>query len=132
MLIINKISKIKFFYIENFKKYFLIFISFFTFITAIGTFYSIYNSADSNPNLILFFLLLGLISFLILFLSIIREIIKLFINIKRKTAGSILQKKIVAVFATIAITPVLIVAIFAVIFLKEVYKVGLVREFLQL
>ena len=119
MLILNKISKIKLLIIENFKKYFLIFISFFTFITAIGTYYSIYNSADGNPKLILFFLLLGLISFFILFLSIIREIIRLFINIKRKTAGSILQKKIVAVFATIAITPVLIVAIFAVVFFER-------------
>ena len=56
---------------------------------------------------------------LILFVSIINEIIRLFINIKNKTAGSILQKKIVGVFAAIAITPVLIVAIFAVIFFER-------------
>ena len=55
MYIINKLSKEKIFSIINFKKYFLIFISFFTFIAAIGTYYSIYNSADSDPNLILFF-----------------------------------------------------------------------------
>ena len=41
------------------------------------------------------------------------------INIKNKTAGSILQKKIVGVFSAIAITPVLIVAIFAVIFFER-------------
>ena len=119
MLVINKLSKKKFLKLINFKKYFLIFISFFTFITALGTYYSIYNSADSNPKLILFFLLLGLISFFILFFSIIKEIIRLFINIKNKTAGSILQKKIVGVFSAIAITPVLIVAIFAVIFFER-------------
>ena len=132
MYIINKLSIEKIFSIVNFKKYFLIFISFFTFIAAIGTYYSIYNSADSDPNLILFFLLLGLISFLILFFSIINEVIRLLINIKKKAAGSILQKKIVGVFAAIAITPVLIVAIFAVIFLKEVFRDGLVKGFLQL
>ena len=93
MFIISRFSKGKILNLTNFKKYFLIFISFFTFITALGTYYSIYNSADSNPKLILFFLLLGLISFLILFFSIINEIIRLFINIKNKTAGSILQKK---------------------------------------
>ena len=128
----NKIFKIKTLNLINFKKYFLIFISFFTFITALGTYYSIYKSVDSDPKLILLFLLLGLISFLILFFSIISEIIRLFINIRKKTAGSILQKKIVAVFSAIAITPVLIVAIFAVIFLKGEYRVGLVKEFLQL
>ena len=74
MLIIKKISKIKNLNLINLKKYFLIFISFFTFITALGTYYSIYNSVDSDPRLILFFLLLGLISFLILFFSIINEI----------------------------------------------------------
>ena len=132
MLIINKIFKIKIFSVINLKKYFLIFISFFTFITALGTYYSIYNSVDSNPKLILFFLVLGLISFLILFFSIINEIIRLFINIRNKTAGSILQKKIVGVFAAIAITPVLIVAIFAVIFLKKVFRVGLVKQYLPL
>ncbi len=119
MLIINKFYNRKILNLINFKKYFLIFTSFFTFITALGIYYSIYNSADSNPNLILFFLLLGLISFLILFFSIINEIVRLFINIKRKTAGSILQKKIVGVFSAIAITPVLIVAIFAVIFFER-------------
>lgn len=109
----------RFLNIINLKKYFLIFISFFTFITALGTYYSIYNSADSNPKLILFFLILGLISFLILFFSIIKEIFRLFTNIKKKAAGSILQKRIVSVFAAIAITPVLIVAIFAVIFFER-------------
>ena len=132
MLFISRFPKRKILNLINFKKYFLIFISFFTFITALGTYYSIYNSADSDPKLILFFLLLGLISFLILFFSIINEIIRLFINIKNKTAGSILQKKIVGVFSAIAITPVLIVAIFAVIFLRGEYRVGLVKKFLQL
>ena len=94
MLIINKLSKGKNLSLIDFKKYYLIFISFFTFIAALGTYYSIYNSADSDPSLILFFLLLGLISFLILFLSIINEVIRLFINIRKKTAGSILQKKL--------------------------------------
>ena len=119
MFNLKKILHFDFLNIINFKKYFLIFISSFTFITALGTYYSIYNSADSNPKLILFFLILGLISFLILFFSIINEIIKLFISIRKKTAGSILQKKIVGVFAAIAITPVLIVAIFAVIFFEK-------------
>ncbi len=119
MLMLNKILKIKLLKFISFKKYFLIFISFFTFVTALGTYYSIYNSADSNHKLILFFLLLGMISFLILFFSIINEILKLFINIRKKAAGSILQKKIVGVFAAVAITPVLIVAIFAVIFFEK-------------
>ena len=94
MLIINKFSKIKILNLINFKKYFLIFISFFTFITALGTYYSIYNSADSDPKLILFFLLLGLISFLILFFSIINEIIRLFINIKKKQQVLYYKKKL--------------------------------------
>ncbi len=119
MFSLKKIFKFKLLNFISFKKYFLIFISSFTFITALGTYYSIYNSADSNPKLILFFLILGLISFLILFFSIINEIIKLLINIKKKAAGSMLQKKIVGVFAAIAITPVLIVAIFAVIFFEK-------------
>ena len=119
MLIIDKIMQRKILNVINLKKYFLIFIGFFTFITALGIYYSIYNSADSNPELVSFFLILGLISFFTLFFIIINEIIKLFINIKNKTAGSILQKKIVGVFALIAITPVLIVAIFAVIFFEK-------------
>ena len=94
MLIINKFSKIKILNLINFKKYFLIFISFFTFITALGIYYSIYNSADSDPKLILFFLLLGLISFLILFFSIINEIIRLFINIKKKQQVLYYKKKL--------------------------------------
>ena len=114
MLILNKI---KFFIKSNFKKnYLLVFISVFTFIAALGTFYSIYNSADSNPKLVWFFLLLVLFSFFMLFISISAEILKLIKNIRLKAAGSILQKRIVAVFATVAIIPVLIVAIFAVIF----------------
>ena len=119
MLIFNKILKLKILNLINIKKYFVIFISFFSFITALGIYYSIYNSVDSNPKLIIFFLLLGLISFLILFFSISNEIIRLFINIKKQTAGSNLQKKIVGVFAAIAITPVLIVALFAVIFFEK-------------
>ena len=94
MLIISKFSKRKILNLINFKKYFLIFISFFTFITALGTYYSIYNSADSDPKLILFFLLLGLISFLILFFSIINEIIRLFINIKKKQQVLYYKKKL--------------------------------------
>ena len=119
MSIINKIINVKPFNLIDFKKYFLFFIGFFTFITALGIYYSIYNSADSNPKLVLFFLILGLISFFTLFFIIVNEIIKLFINIKNKTAGSILQKKIVGVFAVVAITPVLIVAIFAVLFFER-------------
>ena len=94
MLIINRFSKRKILNLINFKKYFLIFISFFTFITALGIYYSIYNSADSDPKLILFFLLLGLISFLILFFSIINEIIRLFINIKKKQLVLYYKKKL--------------------------------------
>jgi len=117
MLILNKI---KFFIKSNFKKnYLLVFISVFTFIAALGTFYSIYNSADSNPKLVWFFLLLVLFSFFMLFISISAEILKLIKNIRLKAAGSILQKRIVAVFATVAIIPVLIVAIFAVIFFEK-------------
>ena len=52
---LNKFSKRKISTLINFKKYFLIFISFFTFITALGIYYSIFNSADSDPKLILFF-----------------------------------------------------------------------------
>ena len=115
---INKylIKTIKKYYL---RKYIIIFVGVFSFITAIGTLYSIYNSGDSNPKLVWTFLILGLISFLILFFSIINEIIKLLKNIKNNTAGSILQKRIVGVFATIAIIPVLIVAIFAVIFFEK-------------
>ena len=101
------------------KKYLLVFVSIFSFITALGTLYSIYNSADSNPKLVWLFLIFVLISFFILFISISTEIFKLIKNIKLNTAGSVLQKKIVAVFAAIAITPVLIVAIFAVIFFEK-------------
>ena len=115
----KKILHFDFLNISSLKRYFLIFISSFTFITALGTYYSIHNSADSNPKLVLFFLILGLISFLILFFSIINEIVKLFVNIRKKAAGSKLQKKIVGVFSAIAITPVLIVAIFAVIFFEK-------------
>ena len=112
------ISK-KVFLNKNLKMYLLIFISVFTFITALGTLYSIYNSADSNPKLILLFLLLGLISFFILFILIINEVIALLRNLKTNTAGSNLQKNIIGVFASVAITPVLIVAIFAVIFFEK-------------
>ena len=90
---LNKFSKRKISTLINFKKYFLIFISFFTFITALGIYYSIFNSADSDPKLILFFLLLGLISFLILFFSIINEVVRLFINIKKKNSWLHFTKK---------------------------------------
>ena len=101
------------------KKYLLVFISIFTLFTALGTLYSIYNSADANPKLIWVFLILGLVSFFVLFVAISAEIFKLIKNIRLNAAGSILQKKIVAVFATIAIIPVLIVAIFAVVFFEK-------------
>ena len=91
---LNKFSKRKISTLINFKKYFLIFISFFTFITALGIYYSIFNSADSDPKLILFFLLLGLISFLILFFSIINEVVRLFINIKKKQLAPFYKKKL--------------------------------------
>ena len=117
MLILKKFN---FLIKNNFNKnYLLVFVSVFSFITALGTLYSIYNSADSNPKLVWFFLVLGLVSFFILFISISAEITKLIKNIRLNAAGSILQKKIVAVFATIAIIPVLIVAIFAVIFFEK-------------
>ncbi len=103
----------------NIKKSSLIFISDFSLITALGTLYSIYNSADSNTELTWVFLILGLISFFILLVSITSEIFKLLKNIKNNAAGSILQRKIVGVFATIVIIPVLIVAIFAVIFFEK-------------
>ena len=63
------------------KNYLLVFVSVFSFITALGTLYSIYNSADSNPKLVWFFLVLGLVSFFILFISISKEILKLIKNI---------------------------------------------------
>ena len=114
------LKKIYFFIKNNLNKnYLLVFVSVFSFITALGTLYSIYNSADSNPKLVWLFLILGLVSFFILFISIAAEILKLIKNIRLNAAGSILQKKIVAVFATIAIIPVLIVAIFAVIFFEK-------------
>ena len=104
---------------NNFKKYPVIFIAAFSFFSAIGIFFSISNSVDSNPNLVWFFLFLGFISFSVLLTVTITEIIRLTINFKKKRAGSELQTKIVAVFAIIAITPVFIVAIFAVIFFEK-------------
>ena len=80
MFIFNKIKPL----IKNnlYKNYLLVFIGVFTFIAALGTLYSIYNSADSNPNLVWFFLVLVLFSFFMLFISISTEIFKLIKNIK--------------------------------------------------
>lgn len=104
---------------SNLKKYLIIFIAAFSFISAMGIFYSISNSADSNPNLVWLFLFLGLISFLVLLTVTIIEIIRLIVSFRRKRAGSELKTRIVAVFALIAITPALIVAIFAAVFFEK-------------
>ena len=104
---------------NEFKKFTVIFISLFSFLSAIGIFFSIYNTADSNPKLVWLFLSLGLVSFIILSFVILTEIIRLSINYRKKQAGSKLQTKIISVFATVAVIPVLIVAIFAVIFFEK-------------
>ena len=105
--------------INNFKKTFIPFTFLFCFSSAIGVFYSIHNTADSNPKTIWFFLFFGLISFLLLLFLISLELSRLVSNIRKNTAGSKLRSKTVGVFATIAIMPVIIVAILAVIFFER-------------
>ena len=107
------------FSISNFKKTFIPFTFLFCFSSAIGIFYSIHNTADSNPKTIWLFLFFGLLSFLLLLFLILLELIRLISNIRKNTAGSKLRSKIVGVFATIAIIPVVIVAILAVIFFER-------------
>ncbi|MEC8099736.1 MAG: ATP-binding protein [Pseudomonadota bacterium] len=101
------------------KKTFIPFTFLFCFSSAIGVFYSIHNTADSNPQTVWVFLFFGLISFLLLSSLILLEISRLIFNIRKNRAGSKLRSKIVAVFGTIAIVPVLIVAILAVIFFER-------------
>ena len=88
--------------INNFKKTFIPFTFLFCFSSAIGVFYSIHNTADSNPKTIWFFLFFGLISFLLLLFLISLELSRLVSNIRKNTAGSKLRSKTVGVFATIA------------------------------
>ncbi len=107
------------FAINNFKKTFIPFIFLFCFSSAIGIFYSIHNTEDSNPGTVWIFLFFGLLSFLLLLFLILFELSKLFFNIKKNRAASKLHSKIVGVFATIAIIPVVIVAILAVIFFEK-------------
>ena len=107
------------FSISNLKKTFIPFTFLFCFSSAIGIFYSIHNTADSNPKTIWLFLFFGLLSFLLLLFLILLELIRLISNIRKNTAGSKLRSKIVGVFATIAIIPVVIVAILAVIFFER-------------
>ncbi len=107
------------FSISNLKKTFIPFTFLFCFSSAIGIFYSIHNTADSNPKTIWLFLFFGLLSFLLLLFLILLELIRLISNIRKNTAGSKLRSKIVGVFATIAIFPVVIVAILAVIFFER-------------
>ncbi len=104
---------------ESLKKVFIFFTFLFCFSSAIGIFYSIHNTADSNPKMIWFFLFFGLISFFLLIFLIFIELRRLVLNIRKNTAGSKLRSKIVGVFATIAIIPVVIVAILAVIFFER-------------
>ena len=117
MKTLNIISK--YYNYKKLKRILFIFLLFFSFLSAVGIFYSIYNTADSDAKTVWAFLLLGLISFLSLITAISVEIFKLLVDIKKKKAGSKLQTKIIAVFATIAIIPVFIVAIFAVIFFEK-------------
>ncbi len=105
--------------LNNLKKTFIPFTFLFCFSSAIGIFYSIHNTADSNPQTVWIFLFFGLISFLLLLFLILLELSRLFFNIRKNTAGSKLRSKIIGVFATIAIMPVLIVAILAVIFFER-------------
>ncbi|MEC8100232.1 MAG: ATP-binding protein [Pseudomonadota bacterium] len=105
--------------INNLKKTFIPFIFLFCFSSAIGIFYSIHNTADSNPKTISIFLFFGILSFLLLLFLILFELSRLIFNIKKNRAASRLHSKIVGVFATIAIIPVVIVAILAVIFFEK-------------
>ena len=105
--------------INNLKKTSIPFIFLFCFTSAIGIFYSIHNTADSNPKTISVFLLFGIVSFLLLLFLILFELSRLIFNIKKNRAASRLHSKIVGVFATIAIIPVVIVAILAVIFFEK-------------
>ena len=107
------------FSINNLKKTFIPFTFLFCFSSAIGVFYSIHNTADSNPKTIWFFLFFGLLSFLLLLFLISLELSRLVSNIRKNTAASKLRSKTVGVFATIAIMPVIIVAILAVIFFER-------------
>ncbi len=107
------------FFFNNYRRSLIPFIFLFCFSSAIGIFYSIYNTADSNPKTVLIFLFFGLVSFVLLLLLILYEIIRLIFNIRKHRAGSKLQSKIVGVFSTIAIIPVLLVAILAVIFFEK-------------
>ena len=105
--------------INNLKKTSIPFIFLFCFTSVIGIFYSIHNTADSNPKTISVFLLFGIVSFLLLLFLILFELSRLIFNIKKNRAASRLHSKIVGVFATIAIIPVVIVAILAVIFFEK-------------
>ena len=104
--------------INNLKKTSIPFIFLFCFTSAIGIFYSIHNTADSNPKTISVFLLFGILSFLLLLFLILFELSRLIFNIKKNRAASRLHSKIWG-FATIAIIPVVIVAILAVIFFEK-------------
>ena len=101
------------FSISNLKRTFIPFIFLFCFSSAIGIFYSIHNTADSNPGTVWIFLFFGILSFILLLLLILFELSKLIFNIRKNRAASKLHSKIVGVFATIAIIPVVIVAILA-------------------
>ncbi len=104
---------------SNLKKTFIPFIFLFCFSSAIGIFYSIHNTADSNPGTVWIFLFFGILSFILLLLLILFELSRLIFNIRKNRAASKLHSKIVGVFATIAIIPVVIVAILAVIFFEQ-------------
>ncbi len=105
--------------INNFKKTFISFTFLFCFSSAIGIFYSIHKTADSNPQTVWFFLFFGLLSFLLLLFLILIELSRLVFNVRKNTAGSKLRTKFIAIFSTVAIIPVFIVAILAVIFFER-------------
>ena len=69
--------------INNLKKLLYLLFFFFVFTSAIGIFYSIHNTADSNPKTISVFLLFGILSFLLLLFLILFELSRLIFNIKK-------------------------------------------------
>ena len=123
MIYLKTLNKIKIFLrIKNFKRYIIGIISLFSFASAVGIFLSMYKSADSNLESIIFFLSLGFLSLVILAFLIISEIVRLYLNFKNQRAGSKLQTRIVAVFSVVAIIPVCIVAIFGLTKITSIFS----------
>ncbi len=106
------------FFSKSYAKRIVFFLVCLSFLSAIGTYISIYQSADSNKTLVSVFVFSSIVLLFVLFAVISIEIFNLWLNYKRKKVGSKLHIKIVSVFTLVTIIPVVIVAVFAIVFFK--------------